>query len=82
VSTRKYGNTVNVVIGDTEIKYIGYGSFPTISLVCHSHEWRIETSTNTHVCVDISIFLLIRSHKTSFVGYGKIQVLSFMVLVW
>jgi hypothetical protein len=75
VSTRKYGNTVNVVIGDTEIKYIGYDSFPTISLVFHSHEWRIETSTNTH-------FFAYQVAQNFFRSYGKIQVLSFMVLVW
>jgi hypothetical protein len=49
-------NSANVVVGDTKMKDVGYGIFPTIILVCHSPEWWIDTSANIHVCADISMF--------------------------
>jgi hypothetical protein len=50
------GNSANVVVGDTEMKDAGYGTFPTILSVCHSSEWWIDTGANIHVCADISMF--------------------------
>jgi hypothetical protein len=40
------GNSANVVVGDTEMKDVGYGIFPTILSVCHSPEWWIDTNTS------------------------------------
>jgi hypothetical protein len=50
------GNSVNVVVGDTDMKDAGYDIFPTILSVCHSPEWWIDTGANIHVCADISMF--------------------------
>jgi hypothetical protein len=67
---RQHGNNgkaAHVVIGDTEMKEVGYNIFPTILLVCHSPEWWIDTGANTHVCSDISIFSSYQVARISFV---------------
>jgi hypothetical protein len=55
------GNAANVV-GDTEIKDVGYGILSTIIPVCHSPEWLIDTNANIHVCANT--FMLSSYHVT------------------
>ncbi|KAK1616127.1 hypothetical protein QYE76_021644 [Lolium multiflorum] len=44
------GKTANVVIaGDTQMKDVEYGIFPTVLSVCDSRDWWIDTGVNTHV---------------------------------
>jgi hypothetical protein len=65
------GKTANVVIGDTEMKDVGYGISPTVLSVCNSPEWWIDTGANTHVCSDISMFSSYQVARTSSVLMGN-----------
>ena len=63
--------TANIVIGDIEMKDIGYGLVPTILSVCHSPEWLIDTGANVHVCADASMFSSYQVTGTSPVLMGN-----------
>ena len=76
----KGGKTTNAVIGDTDMKDVGYGIFPTILSVCHSPDWLIDTGANVHVCGDISMFSSYQTVGTSTMLMAMVQVLLFMVL--
>src|SRR6266540_2119377 len=52
----KSGKTTNVIIGDTEMKDVGYSKFSAVLSVYHSPEWWIDTGANVHICADISMF--------------------------
>lgn len=45
-----------MTIEKLEAKMSGYGTIPTIILMCHSNDWWIDTGANIHVCADISLF--------------------------
>jgi hypothetical protein len=76
------GKTANVVIaGDTEMKDVGYGIFPTVISVCNSHGWWIDTGANVHVCSDVSLFYYYQVARTCSVLMGTAHVLLSMVLL-
>jgi hypothetical protein len=65
------GNAPNVVVGNTEIKDVGYGIFPTIISVCHSPEWLIDTDANIHVYANICMLSSYHVVQTSSVLMGN-----------
>ncbi|XP_071678591.1 uncharacterized protein [Lolium perenne] len=42
----KGGKTANVVMGDVDMKDVGYGILPTVLSLCHSPDWWIDTGAN------------------------------------
>ena len=47
----------NVVTTEIEDGTSGYGNSLTFVLpVCNSHEWRMDSGANIHVCADVSLF--------------------------
>ena len=67
----KSGKSANVVIGDTDMKELGYGIFPTILSVFQSYDWLIDTGANVHVCADASMLSSYQTTGTSPVPMGN-----------
>jgi hypothetical protein len=69
----KGGKTANVVMGDVDMKDVGYGILPIVLSLCHSPEWWIDTGANVHVCSDISMFssYQIRGTQSVLMGNGS-----------
>ena len=53
---KKPGQSVNMIVSNSENGAFGYGNLFTVFSVCQSTNWWIDTGANIHVCSDISLF--------------------------
>ena len=53
---KKPGQSVNMIVSNSENGASGYGNLFTVFSVCQSTDWWIDTGANIYVCSDISLF--------------------------